>query len=445
MPTLEEGYTVRIPGAESIYHIIPDAARSPEDRATIQRARIARLESSPTPEIVRGVQSILTTIDDIQDGLVTLSLASRFVAPFAPGILPVAKGLAVGSDILNLATAYRTAKLVGGKHKASLFRAFATIPGTYSARLRRTIRTRKAHPAAGEWLQVLQTTNELAGVGLSIGAAIGLPIDLAFLAARGGTLEIPTQAMIELATLAPVLWASNPWIKAAALAGGFALSLTSRTQGQTTTLDIPRMLPTLEDIAGWTTPALGHIASSTILETAQEILSIAPLLDGLDAALSTEDHYAATIARAHALAIVAPFALANSNTDSLREYFPLALSRLSRSAQWRPTTQGPLDLGPPGAGMLPFEGSPSEITPADLVDELRRTRAPGPFGWIREDADSPKARAAGSIAGQIAAGAALVLEGPGAYEGPVWSEDAKAAGRMVEYNLTASQAQETPG
>lgn len=77
-------FSVRLPGLDDTFHLVPDSALPDEDRTQRAQDRAIRLAASPTPEIVRGAQDILTRIDDVQDGLVTLSLVTRFAAARNP-------------------------------------------------------------------------------------------------------------------------------------------------------------------------------------------------------------------------------------------------------------------------------------------------------------------------------------------------------------------------
>ncbi len=433
MPTITTNYRVTLPGAQDIFHLIPDAALEPEARNQRRAIRAERIQNSPTPEVVRGVQSILTTIDDVQDALVTASLATRFAVRALPQITPAAKLLATAADVLNVGNLLATKAGLGGSRKGDLYRYYGTQPGSYSARLRSTLRTGRIKPGFGELLQVLQTSDQLAGVGLQLGSLIGIPVELLSLAARGGTLEIPAQSLATLALAAPMLYASNPWIKLASLAGGYLLSLADPGKQTVLEIPVPRLLPIDEQTAATLETPTATIPTLTVLESAEQILDTAPLLDGLDDDLSAQDHYQLTMARVIALATVAPWYLAAQDGPFMREKFSWPVRRLSAPALDTKRTTGGTTIASSTPRALPIAGSPLEVSREQLTTIQLDGSKPLAFGWIWKHPEDPLAHQAAALAGETAATLATILEGPGSYEGPIWTEAAKEAGRIVEY------------
>lgn len=432
MPRPGPGFVVRLPGLEDSFHLIPETARPESERRRRARERAERLRDSPTPEIVRGVQDLLTRIDDIQDGLVTLALISRFAVSRIPGLAPAAKVLAVGADVLNLANFSILAGLIGGSRKGALYRALAASPRTYSQRLRSTLRTNAVNPGWGELLQVLQTTDSLLGVGLSLGAIIGLPVDLAFLALRGGTLEIPVNSLLDLAVFAPTFFAASPWFRAISLAAGFALSALERPELPTLTIPFPSLLPIAEEYFGSFSRPAWSIPSIYALESAEEILELTPLLDVLDQDLSTEDHFMITMARYMALATLAPIVVATEKGAIIREKIPFPVrARFPMNAS---TAAAVNRLSPPGGAppALALPGSPVELTAGELPDALRAAGAPGPLAWTLRDPHHPMSIYAASLAGEAMNVLALMLEGPGSISRPVYLPEARAAALAIE-------------
>ena len=440
MATPSSTFTVRLPGLDDTFHLVPDSARPEAERRQRAQDRAARLAASPTPEIVRGMQDILTRIDDVQDGLVTLSLITRFAAARNPVLAPIAKVMAVGADVLNIAQFMQTAGLIGGGYKGSMYRTLAASPRTYSQRLRRTLKTGRVNPTWGELLQVLQTTDQLFGVGLSLGAVVGAPIDAAFLALRGGTLEIPTETLLEFAALAPSFFAASPWLKAISLAGGFALSLLNTEQLPSLTIPIPGILPVIEDYLGTLSTPTPTVSSLDALETAEWILESSAPLDVLEQELSTEDHFAITMARYMALATLAPITMAHPTGALLPEKFPLPVRARFPAAT---STRSALERYPPGVARspaLPLPGSPTEIPAGELPDALRAARTPGPLAWTLRDPYHPLSIYAASLAGEAMHTLALMLEGPGSITTPVFLPEARQAAIAIELGTPITPA-----
>lgn len=432
MPRPIEGFTVTLPGLDDTFHLIPEHSRPEPERRARAAARAERIQASPTPEIVRGVQDILTRIDDVQDGLVTLSLVTRLAASRNPIYAPVAKVMATGADVLNIGRFSQNAGLFGGTHKGSLYRALAASPRTYSSRLRSTLRTGRVNPTWGEALQVLQTTDQLFGVGLSLGAVMGAATDLAFIGLRGGTLEIPTETLLEAATLAPSFFAASPWFKAISLAGGFALSALNRADLPTLTIPIPGILPIAEEYLGKLTTHPSSISSMQAIESAENILEITPLLDTLEQELSIEDHFAVTMARYMAIATLAPLAMAHPAGLLVREKillpvrarFPAATSTIAAMRPWIDTINQ--------TTRLPLPGSPLEITAGAVHGALRAAGAPGPLAWTLKEPYDPRSIYAASFAGEATRMLALALEGPGILTRPEYIPEARQAAIAIE-------------
>jgi hypothetical protein len=432
MPRITETFTVTLPGLDDTYHLIPETARPEAERRARAAARAERIQASPTPEIVRGVQDILTRIDDVQDGLVTLSLITRLVASRNPTLAPVAKVMAVGADVLNLGRFAQTAGLLGGTHKGGLYRALAASPRTYSSRLRRTLRTGRLNPTWGEALQVLQTTDQLFGVGLSLGAVMGAATDLAFLGLRGGTLEIPTETLLEAATLAPSFLAASPWTKAISLTAGFALSALNRADLPTLTISIPGILPIAEEYLGTLTTPVSTISSMQAIESAENILEITPLLDMLEQELSIEDHFSITMARYMAIATLAPLAMAHPAGLLVREKIPLPVrARFPAATSTRSALKSTMS-GSSIVPALPLPGSPLELTAGEIPAALRSAHAPGPLAWTLSAPYDPRSIYAASLAGEACNLLALALEGPGIITRPEYLPEARQAAIAIE-------------
>ncbi len=388
MATPTTAFRVVIPGAPDVYDLIPDSALSPDDRSRRRQQRAIRISQSPTPEIVRDTTTILTRIDDVQDALVTLSLITRFAVPYVTALAPFAKAVAVAADITNIAGILQNLGLVGGTGKSTLFRHLATQPGTYATRLRTTLRTSRVNPTIGELLQVLQTTDAIFGVGMQLGAVMGIPGDLLALAIRGGALQIPVDALIGLATLAPAFFGASPWAALIGLAAGFGLSQIPQLTGQTLTIPFPGILPTNPDTAATVQGNPASLDMLTALETADQVLTDTSYLDTLGQELTPTEHALLELARYQALAVLSIPAIAAAG------------------------------------GILQPESHPP-VSP----------RAPAtrhPFRWLHENPSHPDAIMVASLLGEAWTTLALSMEPPDSLQSHVWSEHTLAVAKAVE-------------
>jgi len=399
MPTPSPPFRVTLPGAEDVATLIPDAALSPDARAARRAQRSRRLQESPTPEIVRNVQHILTAIDNVQDALVTLSLLTRLAVPRVRALAPFAKAVATAADITNLGRVMQNLGLVGGTAKGSLYRHLSTQPQTYSSRLRSTLRTSRVNPTVGEALQVLQTTRDLFGVGLQVGPIMGLPIELLSLVTRGGTLDLPVDTLIDWATIAPLFLSASPWLRVAGIAAGFALSALPKLSGQTLSIPVPALIPTVPEPAAATLEAPAAIPTLTALEQAEQVLSDAAYLDATTQELSVQDHAMIDVARFMALALLAPIASCA-----------------------------------PGGILVPEKTTIVTRTPPVT---------PRPLAWVEEHPTSPEAIAVAALTGQAMGALAIALEGPGMLEPRTWSKHALAVARAVELGHAVPQPPST--
>ena len=153
------------------------------DRKKIQAA--IDLQKSPTPEIAKNLGVIMTAIDDVQDFTTTVGVISRMLGRvFKPAELLAIGAFTVG-EFLNRLTMMNKLK---GSEKAVVCRMVkemkkssrgSTIKTDVDARMKRLF------PSKGEILEVLQTTDQLFGIGISLGPLVGLAEDALFGAFRG--------------------------------------------------------------------------------------------------------------------------------------------------------------------------------------------------------------------------------------------------------------------
>lgn len=203
---------VILPGWEDIIHIVPEASVSKVRQEERRRRRVASLSRSPTPNVAQNFAKIAQQIDNVQDALVTLSVAGRVATKIAGRAIPGVGQVAAAADVLNVINVFYPRNIVGGavgairrtgrkisgrsKYFASkkVKRDMASLAGlqtgTYSQRLKSTLKSGKVGFGWGEALQILQTSDELVGVGLSLGPIFGAMIDTFFGLLRGARYDL---------------------------------------------------------------------------------------------------------------------------------------------------------------------------------------------------------------------------------------------------------------
>jgi len=207
------GYTITVPALDDIIHLKPEIrmtddekflwknkqydAIAPGRRIDIKAMKQRRKEKylamlgSPSPSIVKNAGSILTSVDDAQDALTTLSVIGRLAIRYAPRLIGKAFLGPVGwimtaADILNLVMAVGrilTMPMMGKRTKGA---ATADNPFSKKSKTRRARRLLKAFPTPGNIIEVLQTTDQVFGVGICLGPIVGLLQDTLIGGVRAG-------------------------------------------------------------------------------------------------------------------------------------------------------------------------------------------------------------------------------------------------------------------
>ena len=199
------GTTVNIPGFGDVIHITPKARISAEERAAhiyalkrglpspltyeqqqtlkYKKFRFLKALASATPAWLKTYGSVATTLDNVEDALVTIVVLGRIAVRIAPRLMgKLVSGLGwvlLGSDILNAVNlaSYLTLTKRGCKgHPESLAEK---NPFHAKAAANRATKLKRAIPTFGEILEVLQTTDQLFGVGVCLGGLMGLVWDTA--------------------------------------------------------------------------------------------------------------------------------------------------------------------------------------------------------------------------------------------------------------------------
>lgn len=191
-------FRVQFPGWDDVIHWQPRTSLDAGVLAAQRQQQAINLSLSPTPAVAQDFARIGQAIDDLQDALVGLSVLGRVAVKAAGRALPGVGWVAGAADVLNTLNAFYPPNAIGvgrslasyGKKRAMERRAGGQ-GGTYKQRLTATEKTGKVGFGIGELLQVLQTTDSLFGVGVSLGPVFGAASDTLFGIARGAEFEFP--------------------------------------------------------------------------------------------------------------------------------------------------------------------------------------------------------------------------------------------------------------
>ena len=154
-----------------------------------RKERYLAMLASPTPAIFQNAGSIMTAIDDAQDAISTLAAIGELGKKIAPSILgKILKG-PVGlvwtvSDALNLVQGtamYCMAPMYGKRESEGLARG---SPAMKKVKKKSRFTTKGRLPTKGDWIQGLQTTDQVFGFGISLGPLVGLAQDITFASVR---------------------------------------------------------------------------------------------------------------------------------------------------------------------------------------------------------------------------------------------------------------------
>lgn len=163
-------------------------ARSEEIKQMKFRRRELYLDilGSPTPEILEARASILTALDDLQDAIFTLAVvgvvAATVLTGGAAGAIATGAGwLLAGSAGLNIITTAITPERKLISKKRAVDAVTKENPFTKKAMAKQVNNLLSAKMIVPIALQALQTTDQMFGVGISLGAVMNLP----FAAASG--------------------------------------------------------------------------------------------------------------------------------------------------------------------------------------------------------------------------------------------------------------------
>lgn len=159
-----------------------------------RQERALRMIRSPTPKTIQTVGSLLTWMDDIQDGLVTTAYLYRVghmaLKKIAPKIalrvgVPGLGYVLLAKDLFDIAKWLKNTQFLRGRGKRQLAQILDALPMGKKLKLSKLGKLRKILPSLREAIQIAQTAETVTGYGLSLGAVVGAGMDTVFGAVRG--------------------------------------------------------------------------------------------------------------------------------------------------------------------------------------------------------------------------------------------------------------------
>lgn len=138
--------------------------------------------ASPTPEVITNAGTFMTSIDNAQDCLFTIAttgiIGMRFAPPSIAAIIGIGTGaILTASNALNIIQSVGKRKLPGKLAKREWQKKTGIDPWSKKGRIKYAQHLVKTFPKKAALIQALQTTEEIFGVGLSLGAIVGLFTD----------------------------------------------------------------------------------------------------------------------------------------------------------------------------------------------------------------------------------------------------------------------------
>ncbi|GAH89250.1 unnamed protein product, partial [marine sediment metagenome] len=153
-----------------------------KDHMAKKKESFLRMMGSPTPTWIQNIGTTMTLLDDTQDALSTLSVVCRIGAHLVPkaaakAFMGPAGWALLAADIANVAMTVMRSPLTLIAGKGDLSKATTTNPFCKEAKVSRARRLKKIKPSKGELIEGLQTTNQVFGIGLSLGPIVGAVIE----------------------------------------------------------------------------------------------------------------------------------------------------------------------------------------------------------------------------------------------------------------------------
>lgn len=199
------GYTINLPGLDDILHVSTIQPMTDQeqldwkaknwkafsyDRYTElkknkdkKRARYLAMLGSPSPTILRNAGALLTSIDNAQDALTTLSVLGRVAIYAAPrligkAILGPVGWIMTAADVLNLAMAIGRAVTLPMMGKRLGEQTHGANPFSKASKIRRASLISRPFPTVGNVIEIAQVTDNVFGIGLCLGPIVGALEDI---------------------------------------------------------------------------------------------------------------------------------------------------------------------------------------------------------------------------------------------------------------------------
>ena len=168
----------------------PERKREIEVFKRRRKEQYLKMLGSPTPAIFNARSSIIGALDDAQDAISTLAAIGRLaVRHLAPAIATLVSGpvgwLMKTASLLDVATSVLTPEAPKRKTKRALDELTSLNPKTRKVKWKRAADLAKQGFTGGDILQAAQTTDQVFGIGISLGAFMAFPIDFLSGVVRG--------------------------------------------------------------------------------------------------------------------------------------------------------------------------------------------------------------------------------------------------------------------
>lgn len=154
-----------------------------QDLLANKRRRARQIMGSPAPTWLSNIGSVMTFMDDVNDFAGTAAVACRIAARFAPKLLTKfflgpAGWLLLIADIFSLMMTLTRLPISCIVGKRGFEGAGDLNPFSKKAKARRAKKLRRVLPGKGEMIEALQVTDQLFGIGLCLGPAVGFAQDI---------------------------------------------------------------------------------------------------------------------------------------------------------------------------------------------------------------------------------------------------------------------------
>lgn len=185
------GYTIRIPTFDDIIHLVPNSMKTPAQIKLEKKANLVKALESPQTDWFNSYSSVMTWVDNIQDTASVVYPAMHVAYAAAPKLmsklLPGIGWILAAYDILNIVNSMGRAVLSPMAAKRDLCDTFRRNPFSKKSNLSRVDKIKSWKPNVADLLQFLQVTDQLLGIGLSLGAIMGAATAIPFGAYRYAT------------------------------------------------------------------------------------------------------------------------------------------------------------------------------------------------------------------------------------------------------------------